>query len=221
MSAHLRYTKWMEDGKKNADRALKAIQHGDARFESVMTGVVTIAAGLYGFYTATFGVGGRVGWWLVPECIVLGLVALRFIAARVEPQLRERIAKLRAFRSYLKHFSSLPNAPATAVIVWEKYMEWATALGVAKKVEKQIRALVPAEQLSSPWPNSQITGIAAINMWSTLNASTPSLVASSSATYSSGSSSGGFGGSSSFSGGGGGFSGGGGGGGGGTGGGAG
>jgi uncharacterized membrane protein len=107
-----------------------------------------------------------------------------------------------------------------AVIVWEKYMEWATALGVAKKVEKQIRALVPAEQLSSPWPNSQITGIAAINMWSTLNASTPSLVASSSMTFSSGSSSGGFGGSSSFSGGGGGFSGGGGGGGGGTGGGA-
>lgn len=221
VKAHLRYTKWMEGGKKNVGRALKAIEHGDARFESVATGAVTIGAALYGIYTATMGVGGGVGWWLVPECIVLGIVALRLIPARVAPPLRERIAKLMAFRRYLKKFSSLPDAPAMAVIVWEKYMEWATALGVAKQVEKQIRALIPAEQLRSPWVNSRVSGIAAISMWSSLNASTPSLVTKSSATYSSsGSTSGGFGSSSSSSGGGGGFSGGGGGGGGGTGGGA-
>jgi uncharacterized membrane protein len=130
------------------------------------------------------------------------------------------VKRLEAFRTYLKDFSDLPNAPALAVIIWEHYLEWAVALDVADEVEKQVRALVPVEQLRSPLPGGP-GGLAGITAWNSFQSATPSIVMASMATVSSGSTSGGFGSSSSSSGfSSGGFSGGGGGGGGGTGGGA-
>jgi uncharacterized membrane protein len=216
-----RYSVWWNGVKARSGDVLRRIQKGDARIESTGSAIVAVSSGLYGIWTAKFGVGGPVGWWLVPEALVSLYLALRIIPARVERPIRERIAKLAAFRRFLKRFSDLPNAPAMAVIIWEQYLEWAVALGVAAQVEKQVRALVPVESLRSPIPGGP-TGLAGFNAFQNMNAAAPSIVHSSmQSAASSGSYSGGFGSSSSsggFSGGG--FSGGGGGGGGGTGGGA-
>jgi uncharacterized membrane protein len=147
-------------------------------------------------------------------------VALIRIHARLGIEDRRRVKRLEAFRTYLKDFSDLPNAPALAVIIWEHYLEWAVALDVADQVEKQVRALVPVESLRSPIRGAP-SGLAGITAWHHFQNTAPTIVGASIASASSGSSSGGFGSSSSFSGfSGGGFSGGGGGGGGGTGGGA-
>jgi uncharacterized membrane protein len=136
----------------------------------------------------------------------------------VDARLRERIARLRSFRRYLRDFSDLPNAPALAVVIWEQYLVFATALGVADEVERQVRALVPADSLAAPFPGAP-SGPASLAYLHSVTSSAPAIVLSSGAGSSSFSASSGssFGSFSSSSGFGGGFSSGGGGGGGGTG----
>jgi len=215
-----RYSAWWTAVKGKSGDVTRRIQKGDARLESVGAAAICLGAAGYGIWTAVWGSGGRVGWWLVPVAAVSLTVALIRIHARLGLQDRTRVKRLEAFRTYLKDFSDLPNAPALAVVIWESYLAWAVALGVADEVEKQVKALVPVESLRSPIPGGP-TGLAGLNAWHSFQAAAPSIVLASMATPSSGSTSGGFGSSSSSSGfSGGGFSGGGGGGGGGTGGGA-
>jgi Predicted membrane protein (DUF2207) len=214
------YGGWWAGAKGRTGDVLRRIQKGDARLESTLSAIIAIAAAGYGIWTAVWGVGGSIGWLLLPVSAVSLVAALIAIHARLGLEDRTRVKRLEAFRRYLRDFSDLPNAPALAVVIWEQYLEWAVALGVADEVEKQVRALVPVESLRSPIPGGP-TGLAGINAFHTFQSVAPVLVISSMASASTGSTSGGFGSSSSsggFSSGG--FSGGGGGGGGGTGGGA-
>jgi len=216
-----RYNAWWTGVRGKSSDVVRRIQKGDARLESVLAAAVCIGAALYGIWTAVWGLGGKVGWWLVPWCIFWLSVALIRIHAKLGLEDRTRVKRLEAFRTYMKDFSDLPNAPALAIVIWEQYLAWAVALDVADEVEKQVKALVPVESLRSPIPGGP-TGMAGINAWHSFQAAAPSIVMASMATpAAAGSSSGGFGSSSSSSGfSGGGFSGGGGRGGGGTGGGA-
>ena len=214
------YAGWWSGLRGKTGDVLRRIQKGDARLESTLSAIVAIGAAGYGIWTAAWGLGGSIGWLLLPVSAASLVAALVLIHARLGLEDRTRVKRLEAFRRYLKDFSDLPNAPALAVVIWEQYLEWAVALGVADEVEKQVRALVPVESLRSPIPGGP-TGLAGINAFHTFQAAAPVLVISSMASASSGSTGGGFGSSSSSSGfSGGGFSGGGGGGGGGTGGGA-
>ncbi|HEX9891144.1 MAG TPA: DUF2207 domain-containing protein [Actinomycetota bacterium] len=152
----------------------------------------------------------------------LWVAALRFVPERLPDDLRERVAGWNAFRRYLREFSSLPDAPAAGIVIWERYMVYATALGVAKEVEAQIRALIPPAELGPPFEGAPagLDGLSTFHGFSTTPISARSyteFVSGSSGGSSWSSGSGSF---SSGGGGGGGFSGGGGGGGGGTGGGA-
>lgn len=215
-----RYSAWWTGVKGKSGDLVRRIQKGDARIESVAATAICLGAALYGIWTAVWGLGGPVGWWLVPVSAVSLTVALIRIHARLGLEDRTRVKRLEAFRRYLKDFSDLPNAPALAVVIWERYLVWAVALDVADEVEKQVQALVPVQTLPSPIPGGP-TGLAGINAWRSFQSAGPSIVVASMTTPSSGSRGGGFGSSSSSGGfGGGGFSGGGGGGGGGTGGGA-
>ena len=215
-----RFSTWWMGVRMKSGGMVRRIQKGDARLESVLAALIAIGAAGYGVWTAIWGLGGAIGWWLVPVSAVSLVLALRMIPARLGVEDRTRVKRLEAFRRYLKDFSDLPNAPALAVVIWEHYLEWAVALGVADEVEKQVRALVPVESLRSPMRGGP-AGLAGIMAFRTVHAAAPGLVLSSMASASSGSTGGGFGSSSSSSGfSSGGFSGGGGGGGGGTGGGA-
>ena len=214
------YAAWWSGVKMKSTDITRRIRKGDARLESTLAAIVAIGAAGYGIWTAVWGLGGAIGWWLVPVSAISLIVALIKIHARLGLEDRTRIKRLEAFRTYLKDFSDLPNAPALAVVIWEQYLEWAVALGVADEVEKQVKALVPVESLRSPIRGAP-TGLAGLTAWQHFQSAAPALVLVSMASVSSGSSSGGFGSSSSSSGfSSGGFSGGGGGGGGGTGGGA-
>ena len=214
------YAAWWSGVKMKSSDIIRRIRKGDARVESTLAAIIAIGAAGYGIWTAVWGLGGAIGWWLVPVSAISLVVALIRIHARLGLEDRTRIKRLEAFRTYLKDFSDLPNAPALAVVIWEQFLEWAVALGVAEEVEKQVKALVPVESLRSPIRGAP-TGLAGLTAWQQFQTAAPTLVLVSMASVSSGSSSGGFGFSSSSSGfSGGGFSGGGGGGGGGTGGGA-
>jgi hypothetical protein len=219
---YARYSAWLEASKARSADLLRRIRKGDARIESTGSAVLAVGAALYGIWTAAVGLGGPIGWWLVPVSAVSLVIALRLIPARLALEDRTRVYRLAAFRRYLRGFSDLPNAPALAVVIWERYLEWAVALDVAREVEKQVRAFVPVESLRSPIPGAP-SGLAGLNAWNSFQAAAPAIVLHSMATAraSSGSTGGGYGSFSSSSGfSSGGFSGGGGGGGGGTGGGA-
>ena len=214
------YSRWWSGVRSKSADITHRIQKGDARLESTLASVIAIGAGGYGVWTAVWGLGGAVGWWLVPVSAISLIAALIKIHAKLGLEDRTRVKRLEGFRAYLKDFSDLPNASALAVVIWEHYLEWAVALDVADEVEKQVRALVPVESLRSPIRGAP-AGMAGLTTWRHFQAAAPAIVLVAMASASSGSTSGGFGSSSSSSGfSGGGFSGGGGGGGAGTGGGA-
>jgi hypothetical protein len=217
VSPAARYRAWWRNATARGGDVVKRIQHGDARIESVAAFAVGLGSLVVAIWLAARHTGPWV--WLLPPVGLIGMVlALRAIPARVDRPLRERVARLAAFRRFLRDFSDLPNAPALAVIVWEQYLVFATALGVADEVERQVSALVPPGSLAPPFPGAP-TGAPAVTYWRSVTDSAPAVVLSSSASSTSFSSSSGsrFGSFSSSSGFGGGFSSGGGGGGGGTG----
>ncbi|HEX6844023.1 MAG TPA: hypothetical protein VF235_02800, partial [Actinomycetota bacterium] len=80
------------------------------------------------------------------------LIVLKGTPPWLPEQDRQRFGRWLAFRRFLTSFSSMDEAPTLAVTVWERYLSYAVALDVADEVEKQVRGLIPAEQLPSPWP---------------------------------------------------------------------
>ena len=184
------------------------------RWESLVVTLVGLAG-----LVAAFIVPAFVGPWgllLAPVSIVGMTVAHILIRPRLGEEFRERVARWRAFRRFLTEFSSLPEAPALAVIIWEHYLVYAVALGCADEVEKQVTTIIPPQELPKPWAGapSGISSLHYVHSFNTVSVHTAASVTASSSTSS------GIGSFSSSGGGGGGFSSGGGGGGGGTGGGA-
>jgi hypothetical protein len=216
---------WTKVGSKTK-RTVKNVVKGRQRGEATAAFLVALAAGAYGVWrgigssgAALFdGLVGPLAALLVPVAVLSYLIARWLMPPRLSKNLRERVARWAAFRRFLKEFSTLPEAPTMAVIIWEHYLVYAVALGVADEVEDQVRGLVPAERLPEPWPGAP-TGDDGYRYYHHSIHSTPAHTAVGAAATVGWSS--GWGGSSSGGGGGGGgFSGGGGGGGGGTGGGA-
>lgn len=58
-----------------------------------------------------------------------------------------RLKNLRwkGFKKYITDFSDIKNHPPKHVILWEEFLVYATAFGVAKKVTKNIKTLMPQE----------------------------------------------------------------------------
>lgn len=58
---------------------------------------------------------------------------------------REYYLKWKNFAKFLTDFSTLSQHPPESIILWEDYLIYATALGIADKVEKNLKKLVPEE----------------------------------------------------------------------------
>jgi len=110
--------------------------------------------------------------WVLAEALVVWSVARWLLPPRLPDDLRERVAKWAAFRRFLKRFSSLPEAPAMAIVIWEQYLAYATALGVARRVAKQVQAVLPAEQVPAPWTGAPV-GLSGLAMARTMSYQAP------------------------------------------------
>jgi uncharacterized membrane protein len=146
-------TGWWKYAAAKARGPIERIKDGQTRMESVLAFLFAAAVAAGGYFTATY-LGIRGGLFLIPFALVGWIVATRIIPARLPTDLRTRLAKWRAFRRFLTQFQGLADAPALAVIIWERYLVYATALGVAETVTKQIRALIPEGSLPAPWPGA-------------------------------------------------------------------
>jgi hypothetical protein len=69
------------------------------------------------------------------------LLTLWILPSRLPRRERRRMQRWAAFRRYLRGFPSVRESPAAGIVIWEEYLEDATALGVAGTVERQIRGL--------------------------------------------------------------------------------
>jgi len=58
---------------------------------------------------------------------------------------REYYLKWKNFEKFLTDFSLLSEHPPESLIIWEDYLVYATALGIADKVEKNLQKLIPKE----------------------------------------------------------------------------
>ena len=57
----------------------------------------------------------------------------------------EHKAKWEAFKKFLEHFSNLEDYEHESIVIWEHYLVYATALGVADKVIKQLKIEFPEQ----------------------------------------------------------------------------
>jgi uncharacterized membrane protein YgcG len=192
--------------------------HRHWRWETTTMWMGLLAVAVVMFWAAGVLHQGEIGW-LVLSLVVVWLFARAFVPPRLPADLRERVGRWAAFRRFLKKFSSLPDAPAMAIVIWEQYLAYATALGVADRVSRQVKAVLPPEDVPAPWAGapsglSGYTWARSLSVDAPVSSSVAAATSSGISWHSSGgsfSSSGGFGGGG-FSGGGG-FGGGGGGGG--------
>ena len=87
--------------------------------------------------------------------ILLGLVAIisivlpEKIAGQWTTYGEEYDAKWHNFKRYIKDFSLIKEYPPESIAIWNKYLVYATALGVADAVKKAMELTVPGEQLET------------------------------------------------------------------------
>jgi uncharacterized membrane protein YgcG len=215
---------WWKKAGKRTKRLVTTVVKGRSRGERTAMTLVALGAIVYGYWRSVgfggddpqffHGLIGPRALWLVGVAVAGRWIAGRFMPVRLRANLRARVARWAAFRRFLKEFSTFDDAPALAVIVWERYLVYAVALDVAGRVEKQVREILPPEDIPEPWPGAPrgVAGFTAYHHWSATSRAYVAPAAAASVGWSSG-----WGGTSSGGGFGGGFSGGGGGGGGGTG----
>jgi len=84
-----------------------------------------------------------------------GLVMIIFSGAfekvlgRWTPEGRLYYKRWTNFEKYLTDFSALKEHPPESIKIWDSYLVYATALGVAEEVLKNMSLVVPSEQLKA------------------------------------------------------------------------
>ena len=128
----------------------------------------------------------------IPLAIVLGINAILLgkMASRTNPFTQAGVdekEKWKAFKNYMKDFSLLKEKEIPALVVWEKYLVFATVFGISDKVLKQLKVVYPeiTNMDSAMYTYSYIHIMNSINIGDCINSSVYS------ATYSSGSGAGG------------------------------
>ncbi len=86
--------------------------------------------------------------------VVLGVVAIislalpQKVAGRWTPFGREYDSKWQNFKKFIQDFSLIKEHPPESVVIWNHYLVYATALGVADEVRKTMEMSLPVEELS-------------------------------------------------------------------------
>ena len=102
-----------------------------------------------------FGTIGVKAW--VPGGIAIGwaglALALTPLLRQRSPEGTQRFLEWKGVQKYLHDFSQLADAPVGHLILWERYLVYAAALGVSEQLAAGLAARIPAEQQTSfaPW----------------------------------------------------------------------
>lgn len=102
----------------------------------------------------------------------------------------------KAFKKYMEDFSLLKDKEVPALVVWEKYLVFATAFGISEKVLKQLKVIYPeiVDMNSAMYTYSYIHIMNSVNIGDCINNSVYSAIGSSGSGVGGGASGGGGGG---------------------------
>ncbi len=122
---------------------------------AILIGIVsTITGVMYLYiiatkYLSTFSVTALQGaWFLAPFLWILGVIPFvlpKDIFGRWTVKGREYYLKWKAFEKFLKDFSLISSYPPSSIVLWEDYLVYGTALGIAEIVARHMTRLVPKE----------------------------------------------------------------------------
>lgn len=179
---------------------------GDSRNYFTKHGGLRVMVVLAGLFIVFVGVLATIAHvCLCPFGVIVGvlLVALNFTLKQWSPEGMEQLVKWRAFRKFLTDFSRLDEAPPASIQIWEHYLVYAVALGVAKEVMAQLKVVLP-QVATSPenefayvWFGAGLAGTTEATPFDDLDSSFSSAVSASTPSSTSGGggfSGGGFGG---------------------------
>jgi len=140
-----KYDKWIAMVKKEA---------GTLGFDDLTIKKPITVAVLIGM--AWFGIGLFVSIKLNTSATIIPTIlglALTIYAATIKRRTsygNDQYVMWKAFRRFLKDFSNLEQATIPSVIIWEHYLVYAIALGVADDVIKQLPIILRNEDLNNP-----------------------------------------------------------------------
>lgn len=80
-------------------------------------------------------------------------LALTPLLRQRSPEGHRRFLEWQGVRNYLRDFSQLADAPVGHLVLWERYLVYAAALGVSEELAAGLAARLPAEQQATfaPW----------------------------------------------------------------------
>jgi uncharacterized membrane protein len=135
--------------KKTLQKELKSFGYFDTRSNNLslfalVFGVILSIAGPIAFAILSVFYVGQAQW----EFFILWPVGLLYWLGSKALQRRsitgtEEFSKWGAFRSFMKDFTNLKAHAPQSLIVWERYLVYATAFGIAKVVLQALRVSVP------------------------------------------------------------------------------
>ncbi|HTX61539.1 MAG TPA: DUF2207 domain-containing protein, partial [Methanobacterium sp.] len=123
---------------------------GDNYLKIFGVGAIIVAVVVF-FFTFSDPLPAAKWAWL--SSIILGITALlsfimpQKIAGQWTTYGEEYDAKWHNFKKYIQDFSLIKEYPPESVAIWNKYLVYATALGVAEAVRKAMEQYLPKDQL--------------------------------------------------------------------------
>ncbi|MGC9517974.1 MAG: DUF2207 domain-containing protein [Methanomicrobiales archaeon] len=150
------YNTWKDDLKNEFldDEIMKKIfvRKGDT-YLKIFGGLGLVIAAVTFFFTLSDSLPAAN--YALFSSIILGIVAIislvmpQKIAGRWTTYGEEYDAKWQNFKKYIMDFSLIKEYPPESIAIWNKYLVYATALGIADKVRKSMEMTLPSEQLAS------------------------------------------------------------------------
>lgn len=131
--------------------------------------------------------------------LIINTVILGMMSARVNILSQKGVdekEKWKAFKKYMEEFSLLKEKEIPSLVLWEKYLVFATAFGISEKVLKQLKVVYPeiTDMNSVTYNYSYIHMMNSVNIGDCINTSVYSAVGSSGSGAGGGASGGGGGG---------------------------
>lgn len=146
------YTKWknkvMEDGKKE-----KFFDNLKGKYVwGIIMLIIAILIDFVGSFT--FHVDFSLLHLLIPLALIF-LIYTCFIKRKSKKGI-EHYAKWKAFKNFLNDFGSFSTKELPEVILWERYLVYATIFGLAKKVQKDMNVKIKEIDVSNMNNNTYI-----------------------------------------------------------------
>ena len=116
--------------------------------------------------------------------LIINAVILAIMSSRINVFSQKGIderEQWKAFKKYMEEFSLLKDKEVPELVLWEKYLVFATAFGISEKVIKQLKVIYPeiTNMNSTMYNYSYIHIMNSVNIGNCINSSVYSAIASS------------------------------------------